>query len=551
MTAWIAYALAFSALAGAAALAAEALLRMYRLPARWVWGATLGVSCAAPFLSPARPDAPATPAAVEIGALELAGVPAGPAPSARERVEAAVPALWGGASAALLAALAAGCAVLAARRRRWTPARLVDTAVLVSPDVGPAVVGFARPAIVVPRHALGWPEPMQRMVVRHEAEHLRARDPLLVLAAAVAAALVPWNLAAWWQLRRLRLAVEVDCDARTLRGGGSLATYGEVLLQVGASGRTPRLAAAFAEPRSFLERRIRAMTARTPRNRAVLAAGCAALALTVADAAYTLPRPERPGLLPGAAYAQPDPRVIGILIPDAPAADAGTVKRASVTARADGSVAEVRVLTPSAPRTEAAIRDVLARTRFAVGVHAVEVRVRTLNTSNSRVTVRVDTVVIAVGTDTVPALDISAVDTRPRITNTAEVARAIEAEYPPLLRDAGVGGTVTLEMVAGADGSVRGVRVVSASNPAFGEAAVRAAARIRVAPARKAGRAVAVHFQLPISFQPHPAGTPVAVRAQAPRSARTADRTPELLGRAIDPNEPRVPAGFPQPDARP
>ncbi|HEY0154065.1 MAG TPA: TonB family protein [Longimicrobium sp.] len=299
MIAWLVYALAFSALLALAALAAEALLRMYGRPTRWVWAAAILLSCAGPLVLAERPREVAVTFAP--AATTRADLPAAPAvrraPPLSERVEKALPALWMATSALLVAGIAAGVAVLWRRRRGWRAARLADVPVLLSHEVGPAVVGVVRPAIVVPRWTLDWAEPMQRLVVRHEGEHIRARDPLLILAGTVAAALVPWNLALWFQLRRLRLAVEVDCDARTLRGGGDVATYGDLLLRVGARGSAAVLAsAAFAEPRSFLERRIRAMTDRTPRNRAARAAACALLTLGVAATGYALPAPAHPAL---------------------------------------------------------------------------------------------------------------------------------------------------------------------------------------------------------------------------------------------------------------
>ncbi len=208
-----------------------------------------------------------------------------------------LPVLWVGASALILAGIAAGALVMRRRRGRWSAGRLAGVPVLVSAEVGPAVAGVVRPEIVVPRWTLGWAEPLQRLLVRHEAEHIRAGDPRLILAATVAAALVPWNPAAWWQLRRLRLAVEMDCDTRTLRGGADVATYGDLLLRVGALGSGVAFsAAAFAEPRSFLERRIRAMTSRPPRNRSTRAAAFAGLTLGVASAGYALPAPSAPEL---------------------------------------------------------------------------------------------------------------------------------------------------------------------------------------------------------------------------------------------------------------
>ena len=59
----------------------------------------------------------------------------------------------------------------------------------------------------------------QRIVLAHEAEHVRARDPLLLAAGCAGVALLPWHPVSWWLLARLRLAVELDCDRRVLRRG--------------------------------------------------------------------------------------------------------------------------------------------------------------------------------------------------------------------------------------------------------------------------------------------------------------------------------------------
>jgi len=56
------------------------------------------------------------------------------------------------------------------------------------------------------------------MVIAHEQSHLAAHDPLLLIVALFLLVLMPWNLPLWWQLHRLRYAIEVDCDSRVLRG---------------------------------------------------------------------------------------------------------------------------------------------------------------------------------------------------------------------------------------------------------------------------------------------------------------------------------------------
>ena len=403
MIAWILYALAFSALVALAALAAEALLRMYGRPTRWVWAAAILLSCAGPLALAEQPrEVPVSfaPAATVSPEAAAAPVPRG-APPLADRVENVLPAFWMATTALLVGAIAAGVAVMWRRRRGWRAARLADVPVLLSHEVGPAVVGVVRPAIVVPRWTLAWAEPMQRLVVRHEGEHIRARDPLLILAATVAAALVPWNLAVWFQLRRLRLAVEVDCDARTLRGGGDVATYGDLLLRVGARGSATALAAAaFAEPRSFLERRIRAMTDRTPRNRAARAAACAVLTLGVAATGYALPAPANPALfghLFHAADADPIRVRAAVTNPDtAPVYDISRVDQmpslresgrvmqelqrayppalrdagisgtavVEMVVRPDGSVSDARVISTTRPEFGEPARGVAANMRF-------------------------------------------------------------------------------------------------------------------------------------------------------------------------------------------
>jgi len=169
--------------------------------------------------------------------------------------------LWLLATAVLLLVL--GSVLLRIRRARtgWRAGWIGDVAVLISERFGPAVVGLLRPAIVTPSWLLERPAEWQRLVVRHEDEHRRARDPQLLALGAVLVTLLPWNLPMWWLLRRARLALELDCDARVLRGGVAPLSYGSLLLDI--AGRMPaRLfsAPALADSRAHLERRLLAMS---------------------------------------------------------------------------------------------------------------------------------------------------------------------------------------------------------------------------------------------------------------------------------------------------
>jgi beta-lactamase regulating signal transducer with metallopeptidase domain len=76
---------------------------------------------------------------------------------------------------------------------------------------------------------------------------------------------MPWNLAMWWLLRRLCLAIEMDCDNRVVGALGDAPAYGELLLRVAqASSRGPRLQPAFLGGMGTLERRLTALLAPTP-----------------------------------------------------------------------------------------------------------------------------------------------------------------------------------------------------------------------------------------------------------------------------------------------
>lgn len=148
--------------------------------------------------------------------------------------------------------------------RRWRVTDIAGHAVRVSPQTGPAVVGLFRPEIVVPDWMLRFDPADSALVLMHEAEHQRARDPLLLASMWALVALIPWHPGAWYCLARTRLAIELDCDARVVRRGASLRTYAELLLnQARMRLATPTQlwlgATSLLEPSSHLERRLNAM----------------------------------------------------------------------------------------------------------------------------------------------------------------------------------------------------------------------------------------------------------------------------------------------------
>ncbi len=143
---------------------------------------------------------------------------------------------------------------------------MVGTEVRVASDVGPAVVGFLSPTIVVPTWLVQSAQIEQGAVIAHEKSHIRAGDPQLFAVTLCLLIFMPWNLPLWWQLRRLRHAIEVDCDARVLADGHDAVAYSETLIAVGErQSAYIGAVAAMSESPSLLELRIAIMNSKPAR----------------------------------------------------------------------------------------------------------------------------------------------------------------------------------------------------------------------------------------------------------------------------------------------
>ncbi|MCU0649005.1 MAG: M56 family metallopeptidase [Gemmatimonadaceae bacterium] len=179
------------------------------------------------------------------------------------------------------------------RRSRWPHATVDGTAVRVTDGVGPLVVGLSRPEIALPPWAVALDVRSRALVLAHEIEHQRARDPLLLAVGALAVVLVPWHPGTWWMLRRLGGAIEVDCDARVLGRGVAARDYGLLLLDVASRSRPRSLWTPWPTlgVTSHLERRLLAMTTGPVRHSVarVLGGGGAAALLLLAACESKLP----------------------------------------------------------------------------------------------------------------------------------------------------------------------------------------------------------------------------------------------------------------------
>jgi protein TonB len=90
----------------------------------------------------------------------------------------------------------------------------------------------------------------------------------------------------------------------------------------------------------------------------------------------------------------------------------------------------------------------------------------------------------------------------PRMTNTPEVQRALQREYPPLLRDAGIGGAVNVWFFIDENGVVQETQVTESSGHAqLDEAALQVAQVAKFTAAMNRDKVVPVWISLPITFQ--------------------------------------------------
>lgn len=150
-----------------------------------------------------------------------------------------------------------------ARATNGSPMIVDGVSVLVTDKLGPATVGVLRSRVLVPRWVLALPAVQRRYVLCHEEQHRKAHDSLVLFAASLTLLLMPWNVALWWQVKRLGLAVEMDCDNRVVSVLGNARAYGELLLRVAEnSNRGPRLQPALLGV-GMLEKRLTVLLAPT------------------------------------------------------------------------------------------------------------------------------------------------------------------------------------------------------------------------------------------------------------------------------------------------
>lgn len=453
---WMGYAMLVGlVVTGAAALFERGVHRRRR----WLWAGAQLLAVLLPLARPALrrfgsggaslevvfgPIAPAVREALP--ALDALGEAAASSRALLD-IQAPLAGAWLGASVVLALLVVGGMLRTWRLRRDWEPVSVDGTDVLVSEGTGPAVVGLRRPRIVLPAWALELDATERSLILAHEEEHRRRGDPALLAASLAVPVLFPWNPAAWIGFLRLRQAVETDCDARVLeRAGHRPLHYARLLFEVGTrtAGVVP-VGAGFGERASGLERRIRELLGERFRfDRRGLAIRMTLAALLVAGACS----------LEVNLDARSDEQAQAPSVEDVDAAapgDRGAVPRPPTPVVPDPARVERR-----APTTTE-IQEAPTFTPFTVA---------------------------------------------PTIRNREEVVAAMEREYPPLLRDAGIGGTVRIYFLIDETGQVTKTLLDQGSgHAALDQAALRVASVYRFEPALNRDERVPVWVSFPITFQ--------------------------------------------------
>lgn len=202
---------------------------------------------------------------------------------------------------------------LACLARRLQVRRRV--ALLAAAVDGPAVVGWLRPAILVPAGmVLAVPPAHLEALLAHELAHVRRWDFAVNLLQAAVETLFFYHPAVWWISRQVRLEREACCDRAAAAACGGRALYARALADLEERRRRPlRLAPALAA--SDLPERMRRLAGAPPRLGAGPVVLIAPLVLGLALAAMG---PAAPG--PPVSGAVPEPAVAAPARPAEPAA---------------------------------------------------------------------------------------------------------------------------------------------------------------------------------------------------------------------------------------
>lgn len=300
MVAWMVYLIGVGCAIAVAGSLAERGLRSLGQPLRWIWVCAMGATLALPIAlglvvrSGSLPGVGGIASATAVVAVQPPWNWI-PTQLGSPGVDAVLFAAWFALTMVLLGNLRLAAWSLRRNERSWRTGSVAGRRVLMSQGFGPGVIGASRPRIVFPEWVSDATPSLRRLILMHEIEHIRARDTQLLLAGVVLLVVVPWCIPLWWQLHRLRRAIEMDCDARVLTATGDPRGYANALVTV-AGQRTPGLlpVATFTPGREELQERIHLITAGRRKRSKLAGLGFLVTAAVLVGGVSRVPLPNPP-----------------------------------------------------------------------------------------------------------------------------------------------------------------------------------------------------------------------------------------------------------------
>jgi beta-lactamase regulating signal transducer with metallopeptidase domain/thiol-disulfide isomerase/thioredoxin len=176
------------------------------------------------------------------------------------------------------------------RHAIWRPVRCLVT----NERIAPSSCGFWRPTILLPRTAIkDFSDLHLRTIVKHEFEHIRRCDALLLVLQRFALVLHWFNPLVYFMGSRLRREMELAVDAAAVGDMDERArhSYGRLLIELSQRSARPLAVAQMVDQRSNLKARIDQLSA-PPKNGLARTAACVCMILTLivaglSDAAQT------------------------------------------------------------------------------------------------------------------------------------------------------------------------------------------------------------------------------------------------------------------------
>lgn len=431
----------------------------------------------------------------------------------------------------------------AARAARRLGLRREPRLLLGGPGDVPMTWGVLNGRVLLPEGADRWEPRRLEDVLVHELAHVRRHDCAAQSLARLACAVHWFNPLVWLAAARMRRERELAADDLVVGSGADPSAYAHDLVALARSlGRRvppPRAALPIVFP-GRLRERLLAVTdpARCRRplgpSKASMAVGTALLLGAAAAAAAPVERSAPP---PSTSAPQGAGTITGTVRDAETGAPLPNVQVYLMGARLgtlSGATGEFTL--PDAPAGTWELR--AERVGLATGVHRVSV------VDGATAAVAFDIAAQAISLTGIRSDRVAAVpavspgprpqptpappvtrppeladrpiftpfSVQPAVVNPAEVAEALRLAYPSALRDAGIGGTVTMDVFVDVDGqAVRwsisaatpaNPRRGSSGQPALDQAAADALAVVRFSPAYNRDQRVPVWVTLPLIFVP-------------------------------------------------